>query len=370
MSSHDEILSSPFTHPEARYHPFVFYSASPELKKILNLTYQSMTPQHRQELFAKIPTDTNEFNQAIDMWITRLNLIKSGLSSFPMLIDGGGTSNTTQSLTIAPPADGTTQAQQASPSQASITACLERDQYQCIITGRKFSDGSSTEVVPLIPFAFANHPCCRDMDFWKMLEMFFGSEAIDTLFGGLLERVDSLENLITLDSSIHTMFNSGGLALTPGTATDDPIPVINDYRGSYWLDIGYGHGVRSADFIKSTKCFSSGQVGKLYPWDRIAITCQEEMPGHAPTLPLPSYFALRDFILSLKNTIAHKPSLPDEFSFSDASSTPPSPATPVEFGNQYPTDPATSDNPCADPVLEASAILQDLVDEGALERSP
>ena len=89
------------------------------------------------------------------------------------------------------------------------------------------------------------------------------------------------------------------------------------------------------------------------------------MPGHALTLPLPSYFALRVPILSLKKTIAYKPPQPDEFSLSDGSLTP-SPATPVDFGNQYPTDPATSDNPCADPVLEASAILQDLVDEGAL----
>ena len=371
MTSHDEIISPPTTDYLAPdLYAYVNIHAGQELREILGQTFRSMTPQLRKELFTQAPTDTNECAQAVDIWITRLNVIKSGLASFPMPVDRGEISTTMESLTIAPPPDGTTQAPQASPSQASITACLERDQYQCIITGRKFSDGSSTEVVPLIPFAFANHPCCRDMDFWKMLEMFFGSEAIDTLFGGLLERVDSLENLITLDSSIHTMFNSGGLALTPGTATDDPIPVINDYRGSYWLDIGYGHGVRSADFIKSTKCFSSGQVGKLYPWDRIAITCQEEMPGHAPTLPLPSYFALRDFILSLKNTIAHKPSLPDEFSLSDASSTPPSPATPVDFGNQYPTDPATSDNPCADPVLEASAILQDLVDEGALERSP
>ena len=328
--------------------------------------YNSST--QKRAICHKAPTDTNECAQAVGIWIARLNVIKSGLASFPMPVDRGGTITTMKSLTISPPPDGTTQAQQECPSHASITACSERDQYQCIITGRKISDGSSTEVVPLIPFAFANRPCCRDLDFWKMLDMFFGSEAIDTPFAGLLERADSLENLITLDSSIHTMFNSGGLTLTPGTATRDPIPIINDYRGGYWLNIGYDHGVRESDFIKSTKCFSSGQVGTLYPWDRIAIACHEGMPGHAPTLPLPSYFALRAFILSLKNTIAYKPPVPDEFSFSDASLTP-SPATPVDFGNQYPTDPATSDNPCADPVLEASAILQGLASEGALERS-
>ena len=349
---------------------YVNIHAGQELREILGQTFLTMTPQLRKELFAKAPTDTNECAQAVAIWIARLNVIKSGLASFPMPVDRGEISTTMESLTIAPPPNGTIQAPQASPSQASITACLERDQYQCIITGRKFSDGASTEVVPLIPFAFANHPCCRDMDFWKMVEMFFGSEAIDTLFAGLLERVISLENLITLDSSIHTMFNSGALTLTPTTPSRDPIPVMDDYRGSYWLDIGYDHAVRSADFIQSTKGFSPGEVGKLRPWSRIAIACHEGIPGYTPTLPLPSYFALRRVILSIKNTIAYKPPLPDEFSFSDASSTPSSPATTVDFWNQYPTDPATSDNPCADPVLEASAILQDLVDQGSLERSP
>ena len=369
MTSYDDIIFPPAPYYMAPdLYDYVNLDANEELREILGHSLHSLTHELKQELSTKAPTDTNEIAQAVGIWITRLNVIKSGLASFPMSVDGGGISTTMESLTIAPPPDGTTQAQQTSPSQASITACLERDQYQCIITGRKISDGSSTEVVPLIPFAFANHPRCRDLDFWKMLDMFFGPEAIDTLFAGLLERVNSLENLVTLDSSIHAMFNSGGLALTPRTATDDPIPVINDYKGSYWLDIGYGHGVRDSDFIKSTKCFSSGQVGTLYPWNRIAIACHEAMTDHAITLPLHSYFALRDFILSLKNTIAYKPRMPDEFSFSDGSLTL-SPATPVDFGNQYPTDPATSDNPCADPVLEASAILQDLVDEGALKRS-
>jgi len=371
MSSRDETISPPATNYLAPdLHAFVNHHAGEELREILGHTFQSMTHELKQELFAKAPTDTNECAQAVGIWITRLNVIKSGLASFPMLVDGGGITATIESLTIAAPADGTTQAQQASPSQASISACLERDQYQCIITGRKFYDGSCTEVVPLIPFAFANHPRCRDLDFWKMLEMFYGSKAIDTLFAGLLERVNSLENLVTLDKSIHAMFNSGGLALTPGTATRDPIPVINDYRGGYWLDINYDQGVCSPDFIQSTKGFSPGEVGKLYPCSRIAIAYHETMPGYARTLPLPSYFALRAFVLSLKSIIAYKPPLANELSLSDASSTP-SPATPVDFGNGCPTEPATSENPCADLVVSAtSAILQALVGEGTLERLP
>ena len=123
MSSQDEIVSSPATDWEAPLlHPFVTHYASPELRNILDHTFQSMTPQLKQELFAKLPTSTRERTKAIDMWITRLDVIKSGLASFPMLIYGGGTNTTTQSLIIAPPVDGANQAKQAGPSQTSITA--------------------------------------------------------------------------------------------------------------------------------------------------------------------------------------------------------------------------------------------------------
>ena len=329
-----------------------------------------MTHQLRKELFAKAPTDTNECAQAVGIWIARLNVIKSGLASFPMLTDGTGTSTATQSLTRALSTygnitnEGATQVQQACPSPASMTDCLERDQFQCIITGHKVSDEIGTEVVPIIPFPFSNHPSCRGLDFWKMLDMFYSSEVIDTLFAGLLDRVDSLENLITLDNSIHAMFNSGSLTLEPGTATRDPIPVINGCTGDYWLDIDY-QGLSFSECIQSTKGLSTGAVRTLYPWSRIAIACNEAMPGHASTLPLPSYFALRAFVLSLKIICADRPPLFDELSLSGTSSTA-SPAIPVDFENQYQTHSATSDSPCADPVLAASAILQTLVDAGAL----
>ena len=81
----------------------------------------------------------------------------------------------------------------------------------------------------------------------------------------------------------------------------------------------------------------------------------------APTLPLPSYFALRALVLSLKNIIAYNLSS-RAFPLFGASLTP-SPVPPVDFRNQYPTHPATTDSPCADPVLAASAIFQALVVE-------
>ena len=385
MSSHGEIISPPASdRPPPNLYAFVNYHAGEELRDILNHTFQLMTHALRQELSAKAPTDTNERTQAVGIWITRLNLIKSGLASFPMRIDGGGTSTTTEPptiapsadgisttmelLTIAPPAGGTTQVQQAGPSETSITACLERDQYQCIITGRKLSNASGTEVAPIIPFAFANHPSCRGLDFWKMLEMFYGSEAIDAVFAELLERVNGLENLITLDNSIQAIFDSGALTLTPGTATRDPIPVINDYTGGYWLIIGYS-GLCYSEYIQSTKGVGTGKVRVLYPWSKIRIACRKAMPGHASALPLPSYFALRAFVLSLKNIIADKP-LPGDAISSPGASLIRSPVTPVNYWTQYPIHSTTSDSPCVGPVLEASAILQALVDVGALERSP
>ena len=71
--------------------------------------YNSST--QKRAICHKAPTDTNECAQAVGIWIARLNVIKSGLASFLMSVDGGGISTTMESLTIAPPRDGTTQAQ-------------------------------------------------------------------------------------------------------------------------------------------------------------------------------------------------------------------------------------------------------------------
>ena len=92
------------------------------------------------------------------------------------------------------------------------------------------------------------------------------------------------------------------------------------------------------------------------------------MPGHASTLPLPSYFALRAFVVSLKNIIAEEP-LPHDALLLPSASLTPSPFTPINYWNQHPIHSPTSDSPCVDPALAASAVLQALVDEGALEQS-
>ena len=369
MSSHDNILGPPalnlFTHLNNR--------ASPELRQILDCTYLSMAHQFRQELFSKAPTEHDECIRAVDIWITRLEMIRSGLANFPVLKSECETSTVAQSPAMTPSVYGNptyqraTQVPQVGPSQASVTECLERDQYQCIITRRKLSKGFATEVVPIIPFAFANHPGCRDLDFWKMLELFYGSEATDTMFSRLLDKVDSLENLVTLDNSIHAKFNSGSFTLGPQTETRGEIPVINDYRGGYWLEIRYTQTPYLPEDFLWIEGPSAGEIRQVYPWARIAIAYHEGMPDYASVLPLPSYFALRAFILSLKDLCIVKRS---KAPLSDISSLTPSPLSSVDSENQYSTQKATSESPSADPVLAASAILQALVDAGALGRSP
>ena len=97
----------------------------------------------------------------------------------------------------------------------------------------------------------------------------------------------------------------------------------------YWLDIAY-EGLRYTEYIQSTKGLSTGEVRILYPWSRVTIACHEAMPGHASTLPLPSYFALRAFVLPLKNIIAEEP-LPYDALIPPSASLTPSPFTPVEY---------------------------------------
>ena len=208
-------------------------------------------------------------------------MIRSALASFPVLKSECETSTVAQPPTITaslywnPTHQRATQVPQVGPSQASITEFLERDQYQCIITRRKPPKRFASEVAPINPFAFANHPGCRDLDFWKMLEMFYGSEATDTMFSRLLDKVDSLENLVTLDNSIHARFNSGSFTLVPQTETRGEIPVINDYRGGYWLEIRYTQTPYLSGGFLWIEGPSAGEIRQVYPWTRIAIAYRE-----------------------------------------------------------------------------------------------
>jgi len=346
--------------------------AGRKLRIILDNTSARMSGPRRKELHANAPTDINERTCLIEIWIERLKLIKSGLESFPIPDSRSATSTCMPSplrLPIGPqnPHSGKTLTPQENDIYDLVTACLQRDQYQCIITGRKFTDHSNANVVHIIPFSLANHRSCRGSDFWRMMEIFFGLENTDMIFEELLDRINGLENLITLDNSVCGMLNSGNLTLIPRRSIRDRIHVINDHIGNYWLEIRYPRWpeLEIPEFIRSTK-------GLLLPGSRINLRYSESTPGDACMLPLPSssYFALREFILSLKNDCAndapemrlgHSPNHDVPFI--------PRPVMPGELESGYLTYPTTCHSPSANQVLAAIAILEDMIDDGDLERS-
>jgi len=377
---------------------WILQAAGPELRNILNNSYSHMTTQLRKDLFANAPTDISERTHLVEIWIRRLNLIKFGLASFPIVDAESATSTSMLSSTRPPiahhsPHSGSTLASQEDDSYIPITACLQRDQYQCIITGRKFTDNSNTNfklnVVNIIPLTLANHPSCRGLDFWKMMEMFCGVENTDKIFVNLLDKIHGLENLITLDNTVCALLDSGRLTFVPGTSLNNYIPVINDHIGSYWLEIGYPQWFEQGlpEFILSIKGLRAGQTTTLIPGSKVDIMCHLATSGDTcTTLPQPSssYFALRTFILSIKLDCAND-ALSTRFGYSSVYYAPLTYAhlelgsgcdpttcdgsiSPPEFGSGYSTYPTTCDSPSADPVLAAVAIVEDSVDCGDLER--
>jgi len=349
-----------------------------QLGSTLGLAFFYMTHQHQQELLANAPLDFNECMQAVNAWIGRLYIITSALESFPPFLSETKTSTPPHNVTPPCPISRNTceiatapegQEGPANLNRISKKHCLERDEYQCMITGRKSSDGFQINVERIIPFAIANHPDCRKQDFWNMLEMFYGQEATDSLFAGVLDRIDHVENLISIDSSISTIFANGTLTLTPLTLTDYSMHPLQDHTGDYLLSVDYTQECGSLQNIESSKVLTTGEVGTLYPRCKVPITYSKEIPRYTNTFPLPSYFALRASILSLKH-LCQPTSAWQYLPSPTCPSLSPSPASSIVTTNGQSTQPAPCDATGNDPVLAASAILYELVDSGALGRSP
>jgi len=356
-------------------HQAIVYSTSLELSRTRYDIQYYMTHEHQQELLAYPPADTHECAQVIYAWITRLKVINSARLNFPTTISRSGTITSPPGITTVSWVAGNTAHPVTAPVQhngqrsAAETDCLKRDQYQCIITGRTPQDGSTIEVAYIIPFDLANNPCCRDLDFWKMLDLFQGKEATDTMFAGALDKINGLENLICLDSPIHSMFRNGSIILHPVTQNGDGIRIKNNDIGDYKLRVEYPSELDMPEFIQSTKGLSAGEVRTLYSGNRVPLTDHDQMPDHPRTLPLPSFFALLASILSLKHQSEYIPTARDVLiHYGETLTT--SPATCIDTGNRQSMHPATSHTTTADPVLAASAILYDLVDSGDLARPP
>ncbi|RPA99435.1 hypothetical protein L873DRAFT_1789588 [Choiromyces venosus 120613-1] len=214
-------------------HMHLLAHTSIDLGRILNHSFFHMVPDLQQELLDPPPSNTAERDERVAIWTTRLNNIKSALGNFPTLRNPSATTTPRSS-------SGATAPMRSIPSsQARGTDHLEHGQYACIITGREMFDGFSIKVAHVIPYALVKNHGCRTLDFWKMLEMFYGTECTDTIFAAVAGNINCRENLVALDNSIDTLFENGRLSLTPKTLQGAPISVTDGYTGDYLLSVDY-----------------------------------------------------------------------------------------------------------------------------------
>lgn len=95
-------------------------------------------------------------------------------------------------------------------NRAHIIDTLQRDNYQCVITGRDKNRGFPIEVAHIIPLSLSGSAECREDTFWKTLEMFYGLEITEKMWnlaGAGTNRANH-SNLLSLDSSCHKMFDT------------------------------------------------------------------------------------------------------------------------------------------------------------------
>jgi len=163
---------------------------------------------------------------------------------------------------------------------------------------------------------------CRYLDFWRMLEFFYGVESTNNLFGMISRDTNHPTNLITLDNSIHAMFDNSSLLLLPISNEDEDIEVMGNYPISYQLRIVYPKGkVREPRLIQSVRLLREQEevrgvssrveggdkeeeevdVRPVFSGSWVQIEYQNPASTIHP-LPSPVYFALRKFVLFLQFT--------------------------------------------------------------------
>ena len=139
----------------------------------------------------------------VGIWNARLPIIKSALNNFPTL---KRLSAITQSSLHFPtitssyasesgsskvtPLTPTLHTQVSLRSWHATNQCLKRDQETCLVTGRKSQDGFPLEVIYIIPLAHIKSAEFWKLDFWLILELFFGIECTNGLFHTLLKDIN------------------------------------------------------------------------------------------------------------------------------------------------------------------------------------
>ncbi|PWW80892.1 hypothetical protein C7212DRAFT_361372 [Tuber magnatum] len=307
-------------------HSFLRPALGAELQRILDHSFFLLRHDLQMELLDDRPDlAASDADVITAIWTTHLNVIRSVLVNFPTLRTSFAANTPALSTTMSGSAFG-------APSQAPATAsrnqpphhgpavadCLGRDGNRCIITNRPASDWLPLDVAHIIPYALANHPQCRQFDFWKMLDLFLGAERTDVIWVMVSgSGVNGLENVFTVDKSIHSMFYKGTITFTPMTPQGSPITAATDHQGAYMLSVGYPMGMPSPELVTSGRISGTNTAGALPAGATVPIECRQNGPQYASAIPSPSLWAIRSTIAKLQricayeeSTAANMPSLP------------------------------------------------------------
>jgi len=291
----------------------VYQATGPQGKNFLNYGRKLLLKEYLEELESPPPQNEFQLNHMVETWITRLTTIKTAVANFPTNRHALEPRNTSTSRTGSPALSissvNSTFNQSptaASPPQEPSTRrsalasqnCRTRDSNTCVITGRKDADGFTIEAAHIIPFSLGKDKQCRELPFWKMLELFFGIQAIDTMFLEISGNINSLVNLVSLDNSVHSMFDNEHLMLRPLTVTGEPLSIYGNYFDDYILVVYYPQAMSMPELIQSDRLIITGPpaIRPVYTGSRIHISYNPNWPNHLAILPRPSYFALREFV--------------------------------------------------------------------------
>jgi len=287
--------------PTGTFFDNVHARASPFGQSFLRVGRKALTAELQQELNSPPPTNHNLCETAVVRWMERLNIIESALNNFPTVI----TRTPTSAPALARSAIGLIpQRAISAPHQAvqavsrdpiAVQNCHKRDESECLVTGRNKWDGFAIEIAHIIPFALANQAGCRQMDFWRMLEFFWGVQYTNTLYDQISHEIDTTWNMVTLDNSIHAMWDKGAIILTPLTLNGVHINIGDVYFGSFDLEVSYPHPLRVPELIQSTKVIRQSAVCTLKEGSRVRVPRRLEFRN-----PRATYFTVRELIVRMK----------------------------------------------------------------------
>jgi len=146
------------------------------------------------------------------------------------------------------------------------------------VIGRRSEDGFALKVAHIFPYALANNDACRELDFWRVLELFYGLHITNRIFNAIRWNVNCLANLITLDNSVHFMFDNGRLTLTPETTEGVGIPILNNHRTDYMSRVRYPMGMSTPHLIQSTRIYlHQNSAQSLFHNSRIPVVCPDRV---------------------------------------------------------------------------------------------